>query len=123
MCHALHHAKGATHRGRADPLHARALIGEALCDKQPIDVSAEARLLLRVGDRRTQKLFDVLRDDLPRERASTLPAMTRHIVATVDEIAPGTSKVVTVNGREVGVFNVDGERYKPGDSDFDFVMM
>ncbi len=35
--------------------------------------------------------------------------MTRHIVATVDEIAPGTSKVVTVNGREVGVFNIGGE--------------
>lgn len=34
---------------------------------------------------------------------------TRHIVATVDEIAPGTSKVVNVNGREVGIFNVDGE--------------
>ena len=34
---------------------------------------------------------------------------TRHIVPTVDEIAPGASKVVNVNGREFGIFNVDGE--------------
>jgi nitrite reductase/ring-hydroxylating ferredoxin subunit len=33
----------------------------------------------------------------------------RHVVATVDEIAPGTCKIVTVNGREVGVFHVNGE--------------
>jgi nitrite reductase/ring-hydroxylating ferredoxin subunit len=33
----------------------------------------------------------------------------RYVVATVDEIAPGTCKIVTVNGREVGVFHVDGE--------------
>ena len=35
--------------------------------------------------------------------------LTRHVVATVDEIAPGTSKVVEVNGRAVGIFNVNGE--------------
>lgn len=33
----------------------------------------------------------------------------RHVVATVDEIAPGTCKIVTVNGREIGVFHVNGE--------------
>ena len=33
----------------------------------------------------------------------------RHVVATVDEIAPGTCKIVAVSGREIGVFNVHGE--------------
>jgi len=35
--------------------------------------------------------------------------MSRHIVARADEIAPGESKIVKVNGREVGVYNVGGE--------------
>lgn len=34
--------------------------------------------------------------------------MRRHVVATIDEIAPGTAKLVTVRGREIGVFNVGG---------------
>ena len=37
--------------------------------------------------------------------------MSRHVVATVDEIAPGNSKLVTVKGREIGLFNVKGEFY------------
>ena len=37
--------------------------------------------------------------------------MSRHVVATVDEIAPGASKLVTVKGREIGVFNVAGSFY------------
>ena len=37
--------------------------------------------------------------------------MSRHVVAKADEIAPGASKLVTVNGREVGLFNVKGEFY------------
>ena len=35
--------------------------------------------------------------------------MSRHVVATVDEIAPGTCKVVTIKGREIGVFNINQE--------------
>ena len=35
--------------------------------------------------------------------------MPRHVVAAVDEIAPGTCKIVAVAGREIGVFNVHGE--------------
>ncbi len=35
----------------------------------------------------------------------------RHIVATVGEIAPGTSKLVKVAGREIGVFNISGSYY------------
>jgi len=35
--------------------------------------------------------------------------MARHVVATVDEIAPGTSKIVTVRGREIGIFNIGHE--------------
>jgi nitrite reductase/ring-hydroxylating ferredoxin subunit len=37
--------------------------------------------------------------------------MSRHVVATVDEIAPGDSKLVTVKGREIGLFNVNGQFY------------
>jgi 3-phenylpropionate/trans-cinnamate dioxygenase ferredoxin subunit len=37
--------------------------------------------------------------------------MTRHVVATVDEIAPGGSKLVSVKGREIGLFNVNGSFY------------
>src|SRR5580658_4456599 len=35
--------------------------------------------------------------------------MSRHVVASVEEIAPGTCKVVTIKGREIGVFNVNNE--------------
>lgn len=34
--------------------------------------------------------------------------MARHVVATVAEIPPGGRKIVTVRGREIGVFNIDG---------------
>ena len=37
--------------------------------------------------------------------------MTRHVVAAVGEIAPGACKIVTLSGREIGVFNVNGEHY------------
>lgn len=35
--------------------------------------------------------------------------MTRHVVATVGELKPGEKKLVTVKGREIGIFNVNGE--------------
>ena len=37
--------------------------------------------------------------------------MSKHIVATVGEIAPGACKIVTVKGREIGVFNVRDEYF------------
>ena len=37
--------------------------------------------------------------------------MSRHVVATTGEIAPGSKKLVTVKGREIGIFNVGGEYY------------
>ncbi|MGZ5802693.1 MAG: Rieske (2Fe-2S) protein, partial [Xanthobacteraceae bacterium] len=37
--------------------------------------------------------------------------MSRHVVATVGEVAPGTSKLVNVKGREIGVFNIKGEYF------------
>ena len=37
--------------------------------------------------------------------------MPRHVVASVGEIAPGTCKIVTVRGREIGVYNVNDEYY------------
>jgi 3-phenylpropionate/trans-cinnamate dioxygenase ferredoxin subunit len=35
--------------------------------------------------------------------------MGRHVVAAVGEIPPGGRKLVTIRGREIGVFNLDGE--------------
>ena len=35
--------------------------------------------------------------------------MARHVVATVDDIAPGQRKLVHVQGRDIGIFNVGGE--------------
>ncbi len=37
--------------------------------------------------------------------------MSIHVVARLDEVPPGTRKVVEVAGREIGVFNVDGELF------------
>ena len=35
----------------------------------------------------------------------------RYVVGTVDEIPPGSRKVIEVGGREIGVFNVNGEYF------------
>lgn len=35
--------------------------------------------------------------------------MSRHVVATTDEIKPGQRKVVTVADREIVIFNLDGD--------------
>ncbi len=35
--------------------------------------------------------------------------MPRHVVATTDEIKPGERKVVTVEGREIVIFNLQGD--------------
>ena len=40
--------------------------------------------------------------------------MTRHIVATADQIPPGGRMLVTVDGREIGIFNVGGEYFGIG---------
>jgi 3-phenylpropionate/trans-cinnamate dioxygenase ferredoxin subunit len=37
--------------------------------------------------------------------------VARYVVATVDELPPGTRKIVEVAGRQVGVFNVGGELF------------
>lgn len=37
--------------------------------------------------------------------------MAKYIVGTVDEITPGTRKIVDIGGRSVGVFNVNGEYF------------
>jgi 3-phenylpropionate/trans-cinnamate dioxygenase ferredoxin subunit len=37
--------------------------------------------------------------------------VTKHVVATVDEIPPGERKIVDVDGRSIGVFNVRGEYF------------
>ena len=40
--------------------------------------------------------------------SGTLPR-TRHVVATVDELPPGSRKRVTVKGRPIAIFNIGGE--------------
>jgi nitrite reductase/ring-hydroxylating ferredoxin subunit len=37
--------------------------------------------------------------------------MAKHVVARADEIPPGGRKIVRVEGREVGVFNLEGRYY------------
>jgi nitrite reductase/ring-hydroxylating ferredoxin subunit len=37
--------------------------------------------------------------------------MAKHVIGTVDEIPPGERKIVEIEGRSVGVFNVGGEFY------------
>lgn len=37
--------------------------------------------------------------------------ITRYIVAPAAELPPGARKIVTVNGHEIGVFNVEGTLY------------
>ncbi|MDP8924303.1 MAG: Rieske (2Fe-2S) protein [Chloroflexota bacterium] len=37
--------------------------------------------------------------------------MAKHVVGTVDEIPPGTRKIVEIAGRSIGVFNVNGEYF------------
>ena len=37
--------------------------------------------------------------------------MSRRVLARTDEVPPGTCKIVTAMGREIGIFNVDGEYY------------
>jgi nitrite reductase/ring-hydroxylating ferredoxin subunit len=37
--------------------------------------------------------------------------MTRHVVGTTDEIGPGQRKIVEIDGRSIGVFNVGGRFY------------
>ena len=39
----------------------------------------------------------------------TKPMTQKHVVATAKELPPGTRKLVTVNNREIVVFNIKGE--------------
>lgn len=37
--------------------------------------------------------------------------MSRQVVARASEVVPGTSKIVTVKGRDIGIFNFDGSHF------------
>ena len=43
--------------------------------------------------------------------SGTARLMATYVVATVDEIPPGSRKIVSVGGRSIGVFNVNGEYF------------
>jgi nitrite reductase/ring-hydroxylating ferredoxin subunit len=51
--------------------------------------------------------------DTVQERARERDAgtMSKHVIATVAEIPPGSRKLVTVRGRPIAVFNLDGAFY------------
>jgi nitrite reductase/ring-hydroxylating ferredoxin subunit len=40
--------------------------------------------------------------------------MARHVVAKAEDIPPGQRKLVSVQGREIGIFNVAGEYFAVG---------
>ena len=42
---------------------------------------------------------------------TTIPSTKRHVVSLVADLPAGQRKVVTINGREIGVFNVNGQFY------------
>jgi nitrite reductase/ring-hydroxylating ferredoxin subunit len=45
-------------------------------------------------------------------RPSQAPAlMTKHVIAHLDEIKPGRRKIVDVEGRAIGLFNINGEYF------------
>jgi len=37
--------------------------------------------------------------------------VSRQVVARASEVVPGTSKIVTVKGRDIGIFNIDGSYF------------
>ncbi len=41
--------------------------------------------------------------------------MNRHVVATIEEVPPGQHKKVTVKGRDIALFNLNGTYYALGD--------
>ncbi|MEZ4663696.1 MAG: Rieske (2Fe-2S) protein [Caldilineaceae bacterium] len=45
------------------------------------------------------------------ESATRRSATRRHVVGPAADLPPGARKIVTVGGREVGVFNIGGEYY------------
>lgn len=48
---------------------------------------------------------------MTEQRHSTLPQGREYVVATVDEIPPGSSKIVPIGRHGVGVYNVNGKFY------------
>jgi 3-phenylpropionate/trans-cinnamate dioxygenase ferredoxin subunit len=42
---------------------------------------------------------------------SRTASKNRHIVASIAELPPGQRKIVTIAGREIGVFNIKGDLY------------
>jgi nitrite reductase/ring-hydroxylating ferredoxin subunit len=42
--------------------------------------------------------------------------MSRYVIARADDFPPGTRRIVEIDGRSIGVFNVDGTYYAPRNS-------
>ena len=50
-------------------------------------------------------------DSGPRSTTPSAPSGRRHVIDSVAGLPPGSSRVVEVNGRSIGVFNDDGRLY------------
>jgi 3-phenylpropionate/trans-cinnamate dioxygenase ferredoxin subunit len=50
-------------------------------------------------------------DEQISDAKHTQMATNRHIVAPAADLPPGSRKIVTIDGREIGVFNVNGSFY------------
>lgn len=46
-----------------------------------------------------------------QEEQATNAGSRRHVVAPIGDLPPGKRKIVAIEGREIGVFNVNGELY------------
>ena len=58
------------------------------------------------------KLTEREGDGVPGQRQGVVrPAVSREVVARARDVAPGTCKLVTVRGREIGIFNLGGEYF------------
>jgi nitrite reductase/ring-hydroxylating ferredoxin subunit len=44
-----------------------------------------------------------------REYVGSACIMSKHVVAAVSEVPPGQRKLVTIRGRQIAIFNLDGE--------------
>ena len=40
-----------------------------------------------------------------------MPERQKHVVARVEDVVPGKAHLTTVKGRQIGIFNLDGEFY------------
>src|SRR5262245_46317757 len=91
----------------------------ATCSNGLASTDCCSRQIIRTGttttrvspSRRRSRRRNAQRSSMPMHAPSTASGerMGHHVVATTSEIAPGGNKVVTLEGREIVVFHVNGQ--------------